>query len=41
MSGFVGSLLAIELAVADVADDNDTNGNAEGDDSMAVNVNEG
>lgn len=30
----MGSLLTIELAVADVADDNDADGNAEGDDSM-------
>jgi hypothetical protein len=41
VSGFVCSLPTIELAVADVADDDDVNGNAEGDDSMVVNENEG
>ena len=35
------SLPTIELAVADVADNDDVNGNAEGDGSMCVNGNEG
>lgn len=34
------SLPAIEVAVANVADDDDVNGNAEGDGSMVVNGNE-
>ena len=35
------SLPTIELAVANVGDDDDVNGNAEGDGSMDVNGNEG